>query len=94
MKARRALSDSGLCSDGSMANPSYSEGWEGLMVCVLAKEEDLVSFDPLKTWAKAHLPEDSRLRAMILGERESVLRAEMIVKLEMYNRLLTSEPKR
>lgn len=64
------------------------------MVCVLAEEKGLVSFDLLKTWAKAHLREDSRLRAMILDEQESVSRAEMIVKLDMYNRMLAQEPKR
>jgi hypothetical protein len=64
------------------------------MVCVLAKKEDLVSFEPLKTWAMAHLREDSKLRAMILKEPESVPRPEMIVKLDMYNRMLTPEPKR
>jgi hypothetical protein len=47
-------------------------------------EKGLVSFDLLKTWAKAHLREDSRLRAMILDEQGSVSRAEMIVKLDMY----------
>lgn len=54
----------------------------------------MVSFEPLKTWAKAHLREDSKLRAMILREREAVPRQEMIVKLDMYNRMLTPEPKR
>jgi hypothetical protein len=60
----------------------------------LAEKKDLVSFEPLKTWAEAHLREDSRLRAMILDEQESVSRAEMIVKLDMYNRMLAQEPKR
>jgi len=64
------------------------------MVCVLAEEKGLVSFDLLKTWAKAHLREDSRLRAMILGEQESASRGEVIVKLDMYNRMLAQEPKR
>jgi hypothetical protein len=64
------------------------------MVCVLAKEEDLVSFEPLRTWTKAHLREDSKLRAMILAEPESVPRQEMIVKLDMYNRMFPLEPKR
>lgn len=54
----------------------------------------MVSFEPLKTWAKAHLREDSKLQAMILREREAVPRQEMIVKLDMYNRMLTPEPKR
>ncbi len=61
------------------------------MVCVLAEEKDLVSFDLLKTWAKAHLREDSKLRAMILDERENSPRQEMIVKLDMYNRMLSRE---
>lgn len=94
MKAALALSGSGGCSGCSMANPSYSNPQETLMVCVLAEEKGLVSFDLLKTWAKAHLREDSRLRAMILQEQESVSRAEMIVKLDMYNRMLPLEPKR
>jgi hypothetical protein len=60
----------------------------------LAEEKDLVGFELLKTWAKAHLREDSKLRAMILDERENVPRQEMIVKLDMYNRMLSGEPKR
>ncbi len=59
------------------------------MVCVLAEKNELVSFDLLKTWAKGYLREDSRLRAMILDEREGVDRQEMIVKLDMYNRMLS-----
>jgi hypothetical protein len=64
------------------------------MVCALAEEKDLVSFGLLKTWAKVHLREDSRLRAMILDERENASRQEMIVKLDMYNRMLSGESKR
>ena len=60
----------------------------------MAEKKDLASFEPLKTWAKAHLREDSKLRAMILAEPESVPRQEMIVKLDMYNRMLPLEPKR
>ncbi len=64
------------------------------MVCVLAEKKDQVSFDLLKRWAKAHLREVSKLRAMILDERENVSRQEMVVKLDMYNRMLSGEPKR
>ncbi|MGP8070350.1 MAG: hypothetical protein ACLP5V_10715 [Candidatus Bathyarchaeia archaeon] len=60
----------------------------------MAEENGLVSFDLLKTWAKAHLREDSRLRAMILDEQGSVSRPEMIVKLDMYDRMLAQESKR
>jgi hypothetical protein len=64
------------------------------MVCVLAEKKDQVSFDLLKIWAKAHLREGSKMRAMILDELESVSRQEMIVKLDMYNRMYTQETKR
>jgi len=63
------------------------------MVCVLAERKDQVSFDLLKKWAKAHLREGSKMRAMILDEFESASRQEMIVKLDMYNRMYTQESK-
>lgn len=63
------------------------------MVCVLPnKKADMVSFEFLKRFARAHLPEDSKVRAMVLDERpDSVPRQEMVVKLDMYNRLLGKE---
>jgi hypothetical protein len=64
------------------------------MVCVLAEKNDQVSFELLKVWAKTHLRESSKMRAMILDEPESVSRQDMIVKLDMYNRMYTQETKR
>jgi hypothetical protein len=62
------------------------------VVCVLPKKKgDRVSFDLLKRFARAHLSEDSKVRAMILDEQNEVPRQEMVVKLDMYNRLLGKE---
>ncbi len=62
------------------------------MVWLLPKKKsDRVSFELLKRFVRAHLPEDSKVRAMILDEQNDVPRQEMVVKLDMYNRLLGKE---
>jgi DNA-directed RNA polymerase subunit E'/Rpb7 len=56
------------------------------------KKADMVSFELLKRFARAHLQEGSKVRAMVLDdEPDSVPRQEMVVKLDMYNRLLGKE---
>jgi hypothetical protein len=55
------------------------------------KKAERLTFDLLKQFARAHLRADSKVRAMILDEQGDVSRQEMIVKLDVYNRLLGKE---
>jgi hypothetical protein len=52
---------------------------------------DKVSFAELKRLAKDLLPAKSALRSLILSEPDEVPRAEALVKLTVYSRLLYSE---
>ena len=52
---------------------------------------DCVSFVGLKTLARNLLPHDSTLRALILSEPDSLLRAAGLAKIEVFSRLLYRE---
>jgi hypothetical protein len=55
---------------------------------------DYVSFVELKTLARNLLPHDSTLRALILSEPDSLPRAAVLAKIEVFSRLLYRELRR
>jgi hypothetical protein len=60
----------------------------------LSSESETVSLEPLKIFAREYLPDESKLRAMILAEADTMSKTELLVKVETYDRLLELELKR
>ena len=57
----------------------------------MSQHEDKISFAELKHLASRLLPKNSNLRTLILSEPDEVPKAEALVKLMVYSKLLRAE---